>query len=325
MQGMLTGKEFPQQEWQEHLLWKTRGQNQNNMFMLYKIKQSIWIESWNTHIHQRFVFFTVLEKIKSGVHVRLLQDEIVRIYRENMMFCLHILSAAKNNGLLPLTQKDIAYIWRWLSCVLSASSRSSPRRCEEGEVLPAETLATVCHAWCRCTRPSALLLGSSCSGKSSLFWRGIQQDQELFKQTNKKKIQVKSVMTVGTILTFSGWAWQVSKWHQICLWGWSFLQKTERVLRRIWPESIVKKKDHFSVFVCWSQFFIKYFVVVVELDERTECLNLPQSSPAAHLSIGIKHLNKCSLNTSLLCTKMPCGWMFLENLKRALHNLIHRN
>ena len=187
MQGMLTGKEFPQQEWQEHLLWKTRGQNQNNMFMLYKIKRSIWIESWNTHIHQRFVFFTVLEKIKSGVHVRLLQDEIVRIYRENMMFCLHILSAAKNNGLLPLTQKDIAYIWRWLSCVLSASSRSSPRRCEEGEVLPAETLATVCHAWCRCTRPSALLLGSSCSGKSSLFWRGIQQDQELFKQTNKQK------------------------------------------------------------------------------------------------------------------------------------------
>lgn len=24
-------------------------------------------------------------------------------------------------------------------------------------------------------------------------------------------------------LTFSRWAWRVSKWHQRCLWGWSFL------------------------------------------------------------------------------------------------------
>lgn len=35
----------------------------------------------------------------------------------------------------------------------------------------------------------------------------------------------------GIQLTFSRWAWPVSKWHQRCLWGWSFLsQQSTRLI-----------------------------------------------------------------------------------------------
>lgn len=38
---------------------------------------------WGTHIDQLLVFFTVLEKIKNRLHIRLLQDKRVRVYRED--------------------------------------------------------------------------------------------------------------------------------------------------------------------------------------------------------------------------------------------------
>lgn len=66
---------------------------------LYAILNKTWndhgwwqkVKCWDTHIYQCFVFLTVLEKIKNRLHVRLLQDKIVRIYRESIKINLRLI------------------------------------------------------------------------------------------------------------------------------------------------------------------------------------------------------------------------------------------
>lgn len=78
------------------------------------------------------------------------------------------------------TAKRCCYIWHWWGYALDPWSRPSPHRYEEDEALVEETLATVCCAGCRCTKPSAPVLGSPFLGTSSLSWRKICKTHESF-------------------------------------------------------------------------------------------------------------------------------------------------
>lgn len=137
--------------------------------------------SLGTHVNQGFVFLSVLEKIEHRLHVRLLQEQNIWIY------CKDKKNKKKKNfrwiikcQINCCTAKRCCYIWHWWGYALDPWSRPSPHRYEEDEALVEETLATVCCAGCRCTKPSAPVLGSPFLGTSSLSWRKICKTHESF-------------------------------------------------------------------------------------------------------------------------------------------------
>lgn len=172
---------------------------QRNTRKLDAIKQR---KFWDTHINQCFVFLPVLEKIKNRLHVCLLQDKIVRIYREHKNTFKTYPNSQKWFD-ISYCSRVVPYIWYWLGCALCSASHSFPHQCGEEKVpllLLEETLATVCHAWHRWARPSEPLLDSSCLRKSSLFWGGIQHNMRSFIDTDPNTLE-KSVK-VGCHLLF---------------------------------------------------------------------------------------------------------------------------
>lgn len=42
-----------------------------------------WSKCWDTYIEKNFIFLSLLENIKNGLYVRLLQNEVTRIYKGN--------------------------------------------------------------------------------------------------------------------------------------------------------------------------------------------------------------------------------------------------
>lgn len=81
------------------------------------------------------------------------------------------------------------------------------------------------HCWSRMASMNEAIctsVGFILSRKELTFLEGNTAQQEVTRRQGESR-KTKKICKWWIQLTFSGWAWLVSKWHQRCLWGWSFL------------------------------------------------------------------------------------------------------